>query len=195
MSGRGKGKGRGKGASGGRGRKNPKKTPAPRDEEEREETPVRDPTLPADADADDDDASSVRDASAERDADDDDDDDDDDDADAGAEGKWWPTRRRVEEMIADFFEARPYFYSKGTEGYKNTKKKTHELSVLARDLNDIPSNNKGKPWDSKFLFSKFSKLFSQFLQFLQLIRQMSLKCKSVWKELICNFFCVFCVYS
>jgi hypothetical protein len=87
-----------------------------------------------------------------------------DDRDAGREGKWGPVRVRVEELIAQFYEARPYFYSKYTEGYMDGKKKLQEQKQLAQELNGIPSNVRGKAWTGKFLFSQFSKFFSQLLQ-------------------------------
>lgn len=66
------------------------------------------------------------------------------DADDDVDGTWGPIRMRVEELISEFYEARPYFYFKGTEGYKNKNKKLHEQSVLADQLNELPSNNKGR---------------------------------------------------
>ncbi len=47
-------------------------------------------------------------------------------------------------MIADFYEARLYFYNKRNDSYKKTQMKNAEMGELVREL--------GKPWTGNFFF-------------------------------------------
>jgi len=50
-------------------------------------------------------------------------------------------KQEVEERIADFFEARPYFYDLSHDKYKNRKLRDYELAQFAKSL--------GRKWDGK----------------------------------------------
>ncbi len=50
---------------------------------------------------------------------------------------WDRERQATEEKIADFYEARPYFFDKRHELYKNKKKQRAELLKLSHELGGI----------------------------------------------------------
>jgi hypothetical protein len=50
---------------------------------------------------------------------------------------WDRERQAAEEKIADFYEARPYFFDKRHDMYKNKKKQRSELAKLSQELGGI----------------------------------------------------------
>lgn len=69
-----------------------------------------------------------------------------DDDDEGGEC-WNKERQEGEERIADFYEARPYFFDKKHEQYKNKKKQRFELQKLSKELiKEVGSDYTGRCW-------------------------------------------------
>ena len=77
--------------------------------------------------------------------------------DGGAGESWSAERMRVETKIAEFFEARPYFYDKKNDHYKKTQMRNAEMAELVKEL--------GKGWTRKCL-----SLFWNRIQFSELSR-------------------------
>jgi len=47
----------------------------------------------------------------------------------------------IEEKIAEFFEARPFYYSKADPDYKNKERRNRELSEFAVNLGNSQTGN------------------------------------------------------
>ena len=82
---------------------------------------------------------------------DDDDGSEEDDDDLGVSGGgevWDRKRQEAEERIADFYEARLYFFDKKLEDFKNKKKQRSELFRLSKEL----IRDCGPEYTGRFLF-------------------------------------------